>query len=137
MCPVGGGARLAVAAASGVLTVCVAGAPLYVSSVGSESVQLQLSHMCLADAGLYMYLGQAGTLTFGGKPIELVEDQLETIISELDHAQPPVVTTQTGPLVHSRSTDEPSARWQLRSRWRATSRVDTQLRARPSSPSTT
>ena len=108
MCPVGGGARLAVAAASGVLTVCVAGAPLYVSSVGSESVQLQLSQMCLADAGLYMFLGQAGTFTFAGKPIALVEDQLEQIIAGMDHAQTPVVTTRTGSWVYSKSTDEPT-----------------------------
>jgi len=82
MSPVGGGARLAVAAAAGVLTVCTAGAPLYISSVGSESVQLQLSQMCLADAGLYMFLGQAGTFTFGGKPIALVEEQLSAIIAQ-------------------------------------------------------
>ncbi len=108
MSPVGGGARLAVAAAAGVLTVCTAGAPLYISSVGSESVQLQLSQMCLADAGLYMFLGQAGTFTFGGKPIALVEEQLGAIIAELDHAQPPVVTTRTGVMMYSRSTDEPA-----------------------------
>ena len=108
MDPVGGGARLAVVAAAGVLTVCVAGAPLYVSSVGSESVQLQLSQICLADAGLYMYLGQAGTLTFGGKPIALVEEQLGAIIAELDHAQSPVVTTRTGVMMYSRSTDQPA-----------------------------
>jgi hypothetical protein len=106
MCPVGGGARLAVAAAAGVLTVCVSGAPLYVSSVGSESVQLQLSQMCLADAGLYMFLGQAGTLTFGGKPIALVEEQLAAIIADLDHAQPPVVTTSTAVMVYSPSTEQ-------------------------------
>ena len=50
------GGRAATAAAAGLLAVCLAGGPLYVSAAASEAVQIDLHHLCLADAGVGLVL---------------------------------------------------------------------------------
>jgi hypothetical protein len=50
------GASAAVAAAAALLTVGLAGGPLYVSSAASEAVQVGLAQTCATDAGLALFL---------------------------------------------------------------------------------
>ena len=50
------GASAAVAAAAALLTIGLAGGPLYVSSAASEAVQVGLTRTCATDAGLGVFL---------------------------------------------------------------------------------
>ncbi|MEY2416419.1 MAG: hypothetical protein QOH53_1753, partial [Ilumatobacteraceae bacterium] len=55
----GFGGWVAVAAIVALGAACLAGSPLYLSSVGSAAVQNELRHTCLADVGLRIPLGGA------------------------------------------------------------------------------
>ena len=75
---------MAVAAIVALGAACLAGSPLYLSSVGSAAVQNELNHSCLADVGLLVPMG-------GAQPdsIARLENMVEPIAA---HTQPSVVT---------------------------------------------
>lgn len=63
---------------------CLAGSPLYLSSVGSAAVQNELRHSCLADVGLRIPLG-------GAQPDSIA--RLQKLADPLAaHTQPSVVS---------------------------------------------
>ena len=75
---------MAVAAIVALGAACLAGSPLYLSSVGSAAVQNELRHTCLADVGLRIPMG-------GAQP-DLIA-RLQTMAEPLAaHTQPSVVT---------------------------------------------
>ena len=75
---------MAVAAIVALGAACLAGSPLYLSSVGSAAVQNELRHTCLADVGLRIPMG-------GAQPDLLA--RLQTMAEPLAaHTQPSVVT---------------------------------------------
>jgi hypothetical protein len=80
----GFGGWVAVAAIVALGAACLAGSPLYLSSVGSAAVQNELRHTCLADVGLGIPMG-------GAQPdsIARLEKMVEPIAA---HTQGSVVT---------------------------------------------
>ncbi|MGZ4770166.1 MAG: hypothetical protein ACXVLX_16020, partial [Ilumatobacteraceae bacterium] len=57
----GSGGRVAVAAIAALGSACLAGSPLYLSSVATGAVHSELAHTCLADVGLQIWMD-------GGRP---------------------------------------------------------------------
>jgi putative ABC transport system permease protein len=78
------GGWVAVAAIVALGSACLAGSPLYLSSVGTAAVQNELRHTCLADVGLGIPMG-------GVQPdsIERLQKMLAPIAA---HTEPSVVT---------------------------------------------
>ena len=75
---------MAVAAIVALGAACLAGSPLYLSSVGSAAVQNELRHTCLADVGLVIPMG-------GAQPDSIA--RLEKMVEPISaHTQPSVVT---------------------------------------------
>ena len=81
------GGRAATAAAAGLLAVCLAGGPLYVSAAASESVQIDLHHLCLADAGISMVLVPRHERALAA---------LDAAAGRIHGVTPPVLTGLTG-----------------------------------------
>jgi hypothetical protein len=67
--------------------VCLAGGPLYVSAAASESVQIDLHHLCLADAGVSMVLVPQHERALAA---------LDAAAGRIHGATPPVLTGLTG-----------------------------------------
>jgi putative ABC transport system permease protein len=75
---------VAVAAIVALGAACLAGSPLYLSSVGSAAVQNELRHSCLADVSLIVPMG-------GAQPDSIA--RLEKMVEPIaEHTQPSVVT---------------------------------------------
>ncbi|MBK5332801.1 MAG: hypothetical protein JJD93_12565, partial [Ilumatobacteraceae bacterium] len=73
---------MAVAAIVALGAACLAGSPLYLSSVGSAAVQNELRHTCLADVGLVVPMG-------GAQPDSIA--RLEKMVEPISaHTQPSV-----------------------------------------------
>ena len=78
------GGRVATGAAAALLTIALAGGPLYVSAAASEAVQVGLGRTCGADAGLTLpvpFFVDAG-----------IEDELDAMAAEIPHTEPPIRT---------------------------------------------
>ena len=76
--------RVAVSAIVALGSACLAGSPLYLSSVATAAVHSELSHTCLADVGLRIPMG-------GAQPD--VISSLESLAAPLAaHTQPSVLT---------------------------------------------
>jgi putative ABC transport system permease protein len=78
------GGWVAVAAIVALGAACLAGSPLYLSSVGSAAVQSELSHVCLADVSLRIPTG-------GAQPDSIARLQ-EMVAPLAAHTQPSVLT---------------------------------------------
>ncbi|MGZ4791362.1 MAG: hypothetical protein ACXWBO_05820 [Ilumatobacteraceae bacterium] len=80
----GSGGRVAVAAIAALGSACLAGSPLYLSSVATGAVHSELAHTCLADVGLQIWMD-------GGRPDSDV--RLSALSAPLAaHTQPGVLT---------------------------------------------
>ncbi|HEX4982266.1 MAG TPA: hypothetical protein VFV63_11230, partial [Ilumatobacteraceae bacterium] len=78
------GASAAVAAAAVLLTIGLAGGPLYVSSAASEAVQVGLSRTCATDAGLSLFVPFFVDPSIGR--------ELDARAALIDDVQPPIHT---------------------------------------------
>ncbi|MEP7201845.1 MAG: hypothetical protein ABI894_04500 [Ilumatobacteraceae bacterium] len=85
---------------------CLAGAPLYLSSVGTAAVHSELAHTCLADVGLRIPMG-------GAQPDSI--SRLNDMVAPLAaHTQPSVLTRiAPGVLVHKAVTGAKTTRAHL------------------------
>jgi len=90
---------VAVAAIVALGAACLAGSPLYLSSVASAAVHSELSHTCLADVGLRIPMG-------GVQPDSIA--RLEAMAAPLAAHTQPSVLTRIAPNI-SVNTDKPGS----------------------------
>lgn len=88
------GARLAIVASSLVLAVCLAIAPLYVSSAGTRAVQVALERRCGADAGLQLRPRLPADAAGMGARLAGLE-RASALARRVAHVSPTVVTAVT------------------------------------------
>ncbi len=79
---------VAVAAIVALGSACLAGSPLYLSSVATAAVHSELSHICLADVSLQIPIG-------GAQPDRI--SSLEELASEFSQHTEPSVLTRIAP----------------------------------------
>lgn len=84
----GWGARAGIATAAALLTVCLAGTPLYVSASGSQAIQDQLAQTCPADVALGLVVtAPAGR---GDPAVRLDPDEVRSLLDGVPDVAPAV-----------------------------------------------
>ena len=80
----GNAGQIAVAAIVALGSACLAGSPLYLSSVATGALHSEFSHLCLADVGLRIPIGGVQP-----DPIASLDDLAAPLAA---HSQPSVLT---------------------------------------------